>query len=119
MYKEHETYENNQLNPDVENDFKASLCQEYLRISNYNWNVNDRRRERLNLAHNFIIASLIVTLLSVGCYIPSFFGDDANTQKVEITKTPKINLQEVPECQQKIMDNNKLYKLHQQKDNLQ
>ncbi|MBT2716596.1 hypothetical protein [Bacillus sp. ISL-57] len=97
VYKEYETYENNQPNPDVENDFKAFLCEEYSRISNHNWNVNDKRRESLNLAHNFIIASLITTLISVGCYIPSFFGDDANTQKVEITKTPKINLKEVPD----------------------
>lgn len=97
VYKEYETYENNQPNPDVEKDFKAFLCQEYSRISNHNWNVNDKRRASLNLAHNFIIASLITTLLSVSCYIPSFFGDDANTQKVEITKTPIINLKEVPD----------------------
>ena len=100
VYKEQETYVNNEPNPDVEDDFKKYLCKEYLRISDHNWGVNNTRIIRLNRVHSFIIYSLISTLLAVICYFPSFFYDNSNTQKVEITNTPKIQLQEVPYVKQ-------------------
>ncbi|MDQ0975870.1 hypothetical protein QFZ31_005748 [Neobacillus niacini] len=95
IYEQCKTYTNNQPNPDVEEDFKNYLTEEYAKFSEYNWHVNNVRRNRLNLTHKFIIASIFSTLIACTCYFPSFFYDDANTQKVEITKHPTIKIQEV------------------------
>lgn len=81
-------------NQELDDDFKESLTKEYLRISDYNWKVNVKRIIELNKTHKFIIYSVVLTLFSLSCYLPSFFFDDANTQKIEITKAPKIQLQD-------------------------
>lgn len=97
VFKDCETYEDNQINPEAEDDFKKHLCNEYMKTSNHNWGVNRKRKRRLNLTHYFIMSSVISTILAVSCYFPSFFYDNANTQKVEITKTLKIQSEEEPD----------------------
>jgi hypothetical protein len=100
VYKQLERAKQAQPSLDVETEFKKRLYQAYIEASEHNWNVNDGRRKRLGRIHVLIVCSFITTLIAIACYVPSFFYDSANTQKVEVTNTPNIQFKEVPNVKQ-------------------
>lgn len=74
---------------DIENAFKKDLYEYYVEIGNHNFIVNDTRIKLLNTVNPLIIVSVITTALTLSCFVPNFFKDDSNVQKVEIIQEEK------------------------------
>ncbi|MGG0476060.1 hypothetical protein ABEY96_28165, partial [Priestia aryabhattai] len=87
----------NQSNSQAQADahFKEDVINYYINAANHNFNVNDGRIKQMGKAHECIILSVVVTLLAIACYIPTFIKKDANVQKVEIYKPAEDNLKQV------------------------
>ena len=87
---------NPNLGFEVDAHFNEYLFNKYIEMADHNFEVNDNRVNRLNLVHTLIIISTMFTLVTFVCYIPYFFSDDSNTQKVDIiNSTEIIEVQEV------------------------
>ncbi|SMQ80950.1 hypothetical protein SAMN05444673_4054 [Bacillus sp. OV166] len=80
-------------NTDAESHFKNEIYDYYVEAAAHNYEVNEIRTATMGTVNRLIILSVISTLLTVSCYVPSFFKDDANTQKVEIIKKQETNIQ--------------------------
>ncbi|WHZ60085.1 hypothetical protein [Metabacillus hrfriensis] len=82
---------------EAEGHFEEYLIETYEKLANYNFEVNDKRYKTIGNANLFIIMSVITTLLTLGCYVPSMFKKDAGIQEVKLigdTDTNNIKIEE-------------------------
>jgi len=81
----------------AESQFKEEIINYYISAAHYNFHVNDARIKKMGRVQECIIVSIIATLLSISCYIPTFLKEDANVQKVEMFKPSQEKKQQVEE----------------------
>lgn len=88
-----------QTNPMEQADakFEEKLINYYISAAHHNFYINDERIRKMGKTQALIIASVVATLLAISCYIPTFFKEDANVQKVEIFKSSKDKKEELKE----------------------
>ncbi|MGZ0879613.1 hypothetical protein ACWZQY_026980 [Priestia megaterium] len=87
----------------AESEFRKDLITYYLDAADFNFRVNDVRIKKMVRVHKCIIISVTTTILAASCYIPTFFKEDANVQKVEIFK-PSVDKKEKQESKNKKSD---------------
>ncbi|MDN3233415.1 hypothetical protein [Priestia megaterium] len=73
----------------ADNLFSEHLYTVYKDATTNNMEINHRRFNIISRANTFLFSTIVGTLLALACYVPTFFEDDANVQKVEVVK-PKI-----------------------------
>lgn len=94
-YQELVSYYSEILNDDeapeesADTEFSKQLFKAYTEATTHNMKMNKRRFKIMASGNTFLFSTIVGTLLALSCYVPTFFEDDANVQKVEVVK-PKI-----------------------------
>nr|WP_280169329.1 hypothetical protein [Priestia megaterium]MDH3183539.1 hypothetical protein [Priestia megaterium] len=73
----------------ADNTFSEHLFNTYTEATTHNMKMNERRFKIMANGNTLLFSAIVATLLALACYVPTFFEDDANVQKVEVIK-PKI-----------------------------
>lgn len=78
-------------------EFEERLINYYINAAHHNFYINDERIRKMGKTQTLIILSVVATLLASSCYIPTFFKEDANVQKIEIFESSKDKKEELKE----------------------